>query len=245
VIRVRPLDRLPAIREEPGPGDPLPERLRSRVEAAWQAAQVESGHRLWDGLLFHLGGMEASAWWGRFVPYRLWVAGRRDPELRRLLGLRPLAVCGLLWQGDALVLGRRTGRAVQDPGCWELAPSGGVDPAARGPDGGIDLAAALLRELQEEVNLSEAGVEEPRSRWVAEDETEGTVEVAFELRARASAAELRARFEARPRPEGGPEYETLCLVSAAELPAFVAGRAGAFSPVSLALLRVQGLLPPA
>jgi len=245
VIRLRPLDRAPAIREEPGAGDPLPERLRPRVEAAWRAAQAESGHRLWDGRLLHVVEMEASLWRGRFVPYRLWVAGRRDPELRGILGLRPLAVCGLLWHEGALVLGRRASRAVQDPGCWELAPSGGVDPAARGSDGGIDLAAALLRELHEEVNLPESWVEAFRPGWVVEDEAEGTVEVAFELRVRASAADLRARFESRPRPEGGPEYEELRRVSAAQLPGFVAGRAGAVSPVSLALLRARGLLPAA
>jgi len=245
VIRVRPLERTPAVREEPGAGDLLPERLRPRVEAAWRAARAESGDRLWDGLLFHLGGMEPPTWWGRFVPYRLWVAGRRDPELRRLLGIRPLAVCGLLWHGGALVLGRRARRALQDPGRWELVPSGGVDPAARGSDGGVDLAAALLRELWEEVNLPEGWVEELRPGWVVEDAAEGGVEVAFELRGPGGEAELRARFEARPRPEGGPEYEALARVPPAELPAFVARHAGALSPVSLALLRARGLLPPA
>ena len=98
-----------------------------------------------DGVVFRLEG--------HFVPYSWYVAARADREIAGVLGLRAVGVCAILECSDGIVLGRRAA-TTNDGGLLELVPSGAVDAdAARA--GSVDLRAAVLTEMREELGLEE------------------------------------------------------------------------------------------
>jgi len=255
-LRVEPL--APGLRVEEEPGPPAPPRaVLERVETLWQAQRAEGPAALWNGLLFSATAVSPARVRGAFVEYRWWVAQRRDPSLRRVLGVRPVGVTGIARSAEGLLFGRRSPRSFLEAGLWELLPSGGLDAGARGEGGAVDAAGQLLRELEEEANLPAACVAsvtprfavsdpEPRPPPAADgpagDLRTGVVELAFALEIDVSSAELRQRFAARPDVHGEPEYSELAVVAPAEVAAFVAERPGGVSPVTLALLRAEALL---
>ena len=161
-MRVRPLDPdALEIWERPAP-----ERspaLRARVAALFERERKDRGTSLFDGPVFSELDRRGDAVVGCFVPYSEWIAQRREPSLVEALAVRPLAVSGLCTVEDQLVFARRAAHVTQDPGCWELAPSGAIDPDARRPDGTVCVATALALELEAELGVPAQRVVE-RSR---------------------------------------------------------------------------------
>jgi len=265
-MRVEPLEPGLRIEEEPAAAPPPPAVLE-RVEALWQAERAASAAVLWNGRLFSARTVAPGLLRGAFVEYRWWVAQRRDPSLRAALAVRPVGVTGIARTAEGLLFGRRSQRAHLEAGLWELLPSGGLDDGARGPGGAVDAAGQLLRELEEEANLSAASVTAVTPRYAVRDAEDaegdpgepgagegsaargglrtGVVELAFALELDVAPDALRRRFAARPDVLGEPEYSALEVVAPADVPAFAAERRGGVSPVTLALLRAEGLLGPA
>ena len=96
------------------------------------------------------------------------VAQIEQPGLLAELGVRSLAVCGMLRCPGGVVLGLRHRAANYQPGMWQLAPAGSVDSGAVGADGTIDLRRQLLRELREELGVVPDVVDEPQPLCIVE-----------------------------------------------------------------------------
>lgn len=212
--------------------------VAARVDALWEAEQARRGAALYDAQLFSLTAREGARLRGAFVPYRRFVAQRADPRLDAALRVRPLGVMGLCLVEDGVLFGLRSDAMLVDPGCWELPPSGGVDPGARETGGRIAAERQLFAELGEELHVRPAEVRRVAPLALVRDTRSSITEVAFELELTLSFAEVRARHAAGDNHE----YAELCHVPPGEVAAFGAARGARLTGAARALLAHQGLL---
>jgi 8-oxo-dGTP pyrophosphatase MutT (NUDIX family) len=217
---------------------PLEADLERRVADLWRQAQAHRATPLFDGELLSVTSIEGTRIAGRFAPYRWFVAQRADPTLSAALGVRPLAVSGLLRCRDGVVFGRRSEGSTQDAGRWELVPSGGLDRACRRPDDTIDFGAKILDELREETGCPPGAVDSAVPFVVVEDPASGVfdigVDIALDLDAEAVLAAHRSR--------ASDEYDRLRIVPVPEIGMLVRQADAPVVEVSLALLRARGML---
>ncbi len=208
------------------------------VAAAWRAARARR-RDLFDGTLFSVERFSTGRIFGRFVPYRYLVAQRARPELFEPLRVRPLAVSGLLACVGGVVFGRRAAALTDDPGAWELAPSGGVDvQAAESAVGGttrVNLRRQIMAELDEELGLKDDDISALEIFCAVEDDASHTIDIGIALSSPLAAEAVRARHAGCK----SREYAALEIIGIENLPGFVAG----LLAVSRALLERRGLIP--
>lgn len=219
------------------PPPPPPEAILARVETLWQEERAQRGGALFEGRLFSLGrtsGSHLEVW---EAPYRWWVAQRRQPSLRALLRVHPLAVTGICHLAGGYVLAQRSARTTQDPGLWEFAPAGGVADLCRGPPPVILAERQVLAELHEELNLDEGCLAgSPRPVFLLHDPAEGVTDVAYELSLTLTPGELEDRFLKRD----SREYEALRICDQEGLRRWIATDPEAVSPAARAITPLLG-----
>lgn len=227
----------------------LPAALDAEVERLWRAACVRMEHgdagRLFNGRVFSIDRIGPHAIEGHLTEYRRLVAQIEDHSLFPALGIRSLSVCGVLRCAGGVAIGRRPAGAIYQPGMWQLAPAGSVDASAVGPDGVADLAAQILRELDEELGLTDAQVGRPIPLCVVEHPGSHVSDCGMALTTDLDAEAVLAIHRRR----GNGEYGELRIVPESELEAFAAQAGDSLVPPAraylfhLGLLR-QGLSPP-
>ena len=214
-------------------GEALPDELAERVDTLWSAARAEFGDTLYDGRFLSLTRRKGDTLYGRFLPYRFAVAQRRDPALMGELGVRPLAVTGLLMVDEGYVFGLRGAGVAINRGLWELAPSGSIDPECRQPDGTVDILHQLRGEAEEELNVPAPALRGLRPFALVYNTETGITEVGIAGRIACDAAALRRVFAERRNRE----YEAMAVVPDAAADAFDGDGLGrGVDPVSHALL---------
>ncbi len=219
--------------------------LDGTVEEFWRsaAARVAAGGAgtLFNGRVFSADVITACEITGHVTEFRRIVAQMEEPGLFGALGLRPLAVCGVLRCADGVPFGRRHPAAIYQPGTWQLPPAGSVDDRAIAADGTVDLCAQVLGELTEELGIASDQVARPRPLCVVEHPGSHVSDVGLALATRLTGAQV---LEAH-RSHANAEYAALRVVPFAELAKFV-GRAGDLlvPPARVFLVRA-GLLPSA
>ncbi len=200
----------------------LPVALDCEVERLWQAAckRVAAGGagRLFNGRVFSIDSFAPDLVTGHLTEFRRIVAQMERPALFAELGVRPLAVCGVLRCADGVVMGRRHRGAVYQGGMWQLPPAGSVDAEAVGADGSVDLRQQLLSELREEVGLTADMVEEPQPLCIVEHPGSHVSDFGLGLVATLNAGAVLAAYQAG----ANGEYEQISVIAEAELPAFLA-----------------------
>lgn len=219
----------------------LPRALDQEVERLWRAAceRVAAGGagRLFNGRVFSVDRFAAELVTGHLTEFRRIVAQMEQPALFPELGVRPLAVCGVLRCADGVVIGRRHRGAMYQAGMWQLPPAGSVDAGAVGADGAIDLRRQLLSELREEVGLSADAVEEPRLLCIVEHPGSHVSDFGLGLVTKLSAEAVLAAHQAG----GNDEYEQIRVIAETELPAFLAETGEALVPPAWEFLVRAGL----
>jgi hypothetical protein len=238
MIRARALARDVRVVEEPAFRPQVSGAVLARVDALWREQKAARGGALFDGRLFsvsHASEREIRGW---FSDYRWWVAQRCDASLRDALRVRPLGVTGLVRAGDATLFGRRAERVLMNPGGWELAPSGGVEPSARDASGDLSLVAQLLSEAREELGLDTSRAERAAPFALIEDEGTGVLDAFVSVELTLGALGRAPLLERA----GGADYAELAWVLSADLSAWVAARSDSLDPTSAAALEVGGLL---
>ncbi len=219
--------------------------LDAAVEVLWRAAaaRVSAGGAgtLFNGRVFSADRITPTEITGHISEFRRIVAQMEQPALFAALGLRPLAVCGVLRCADGVPFGRRHPAAIYQPGMWQLPPAGSVDPSAVAADGTVDLAAQVLAELTEELGVPPDQVDRPNPLCVVEHPGSHVSDVGLALVTRLTGAQV---LEAH-RMHANAEYDFLRVVPFAELVDSV-GRAGDLlvPPARVFLVRA-GLLPDA
>ncbi|MCW3476569.1 NUDIX hydrolase [Rhodovastum sp. RN2-1] len=221
--------RFRVVREMP----PLPAALDAEVDRLWAAAQIRMGGRLFNGRVFSADLITPRLVCGHWTEFRRIVAQMDRHALHPLLGVRPLAVGGVILGPDGVVFGRRPAGAIYQAGEWQLPPAGSVDPGAAGGAGAVDVVRQFLTELQEELGLPASAVHDPRLLCIVEHGGSHVLDLGVAVRTSLSAAEIRAAHAGH----GNGEYDPLAVVALPALPAFLA-RAGALlnhqAPVFLA-----------
>jgi hypothetical protein len=194
----------------------LPESIDREVEELWQNEQKIRGPAVFNGSL--LSAIEASSEriLGRVVEYRLLIAQRARPELFEVLQVRPVAVSGLLECPDGIVFGRRAVTVTQDPGLWELVPSGGLD-ASRFTAGEINYCSQILEELSEELGVGLESISRVVPFCLVEDLESHVLDIGIGMMSPLAAAALVGNQQAA----GSKEYEEVRVVSRADLAEFI------------------------
>lgn len=221
----------------------LPEALERTVETLWQhaASRMAQGGagRLFNGSVFSADSITPALITGHVTEYRRVVAQFEEPALFDQLGLRSLAVCGVLRCADGVVIGRRHVDAIYQAGLWQLPPAGSVDGAAVDADGSVNLRRQIVTELGEELGLSPNCLTAPPvPLCIVEHAGTHVSDLGMALTtALDSAAVLAAHLAS-----GNAEYHPLSVVPFAELPEYVRQLGDALVPSALYVLRRSGLL---
>ena len=220
----------------------LPASLDAEVEALWQAAaaRVAAGGagQLFNGRVFSADSIAPHAITGHLTEFRRIVAQMERPGLFAALGVRPLAVCGVLRCADGVVFGRRHAAAIYQPGMWQLPPAGSVDAEAVAADGSVDVFAQLRAELVEELGLSPAAVRDPRPLCVVEHPGSHVCDLGIGLTTALAGADVLA-IQAE---HGNREYQRFAAVGFGALAGFVAQAGETLVPPAREFLCQMGLL---
>lgn len=216
--------------------------LDAEVERLWQPAAARvaegGGGRLFNGRVFSADSITPRLISGHLTEFRRIVAQMEAPALFQTLRLRPLAVCGVVYCADGVVVARRHPSAVYQPGMWQLPPAGSVDEHAVDADGTVALNRQLLDELREELGLSAVDVDAPRPLCIVEHPGSHVSDFGMALRCRLDAAAILAAHAAR----GNQEYQTVRVLRREELTRFVADAGARMVPPAPVFLRRAGLL---
>jgi HAD superfamily hydrolase (TIGR01509 family) len=204
----------------------LSEPVRARIDTLWAEEQRAHPNRF-DGTLLTFAGRSGDTLYGRFVPYRYYLAQRRDPEIARALGLVPLAVSGIVECDGAVAFATRGDTTTQYPGWIELVPSGGIGAEFLRADKSVDYAGQLVQELVEELGVPESAIAEREPIALLRDHRDEVIDIGCVLRVSAAAR--------REVLTSGEEYHSLRWVPIAELPQFVTAERDRLVPTSRAL----------
>jgi len=231
MISVAPLPPGVSVVEVPAPAPPSADTL-SRIDAIWQDEQKRRSGRITDGRIFSVSRRDGATFKVWQSQYKWWIAQRRDPTLFPTLALRPLAVSGIVRLAEGLVFARRAESNTQDPGLWELPPSGSIDETSRQLGGAIDAEAQILAELEEELAVSPEALDAPpQAAAMMADDVDHVIDIVFALSVSLSASKLLAGFAAM----ANREYTAVRVLDARNAVALLA-REGGLSPASAALL---------
>jgi hypothetical protein len=210
------------------------------VEELWQTAsqRVAAGGagRLFNGRVFSVDTISPHLVTGHLTEFRRIVAQMERPGLLSL-GVRPLAVCGVLRCAGGVVVGRRHPAAIYQAGMWQLSPAGSVDAGAVGDDGVVDVRRQLLGELQEELGLAADAVDEPRPLCIVEHPGSRVSDFGLAMSTNLTAEAVLAAH----RAGGNAEYHELRVVPEARLAAFLAEIGEALVPPAREFLVRAGL----
>lgn len=197
----------------------------AEVNRLWSLAQKQHGGRLFNGLIFSFVAFDQGKLWGSFVDYKYYMAQLAVPELKASWQIHPIAIsCICVW-GERVLLGQRSSLVTDFPGCFELAPSGGIEPAAA-VNGRIDVVKQALIELEEEAFIVSGQVKTCLPMALVQELTSGTYEMCMRM-------ELHEGGEVLASSE---EYTKLQWMSQKQLKAFASLERGRFVPFSLFLI---------
>jgi hypothetical protein len=221
----------------------LPPALDAEVATLWRIASqrvaVGGAGALFNGRVFSADTIAPDMITGHLTEFRRIVAQMERSALFEALGVRPLAVCGVLRCADGVVFGRRHAGAIYQADMWQLPPAGSVDAHAVGVDGVVALNRQLLSELQEELGLQPDQVDAPVPLCVVEHPGSHVSDLGMALRCELDAEAIRAAHAER----GNGEYPTLRIVPFAGLTAFLADAGDTMVPPAPIFLARAGLLP--
>ncbi len=206
------------------PMSTLPPALDAEVERLWQIAQAHTP-RLFNGRVFSADVITPRLVCGHWTEFRRIVAQMRRPDLHRELGIRSLAVNGVIVGPDGVVLGRRPVDAVYQADEWQLPPAGSVDASAAGREGAVDVLRQFFGELREELGLDPAAVSAPRLLCIVEHPGSRVLDLGIAVTTQLSAAAIRTAHAAG----GNGEYGALEVVPVSGLPAFLTRAGGALN----------------
>jgi hypothetical protein len=224
------------------PMPPLSPALDARVEALWTRAadRVERGGagRLFNGRVFSIDAITPDLITGHLTEYRRVVAQAEDHALFPDLGIRALAVCGVLRCAGGIVIGRRPAAAVYQPGLWQLCPAGSVDGGAARADGTMDYQAQLRTEIREEIGLPPETLGPATPLCVVEHPGSHVCDLGMAVTTDLGAEAVLAAH----RDHGDGEYDPLRIVPVPGLPAFIDWTGDTLVPPAPVFLRRAGLL---
>ena len=190
---------------------PRPHRIdpesEAEVDRLWDEA-VRARPEMFNGRVFSADRVSSGCVVGHWTDYKFGYAQMRRPALFATLGVRPVAVCGVVRCPDGIVFGRRSASAVYQAGQWQCPPAGSVERRA-GEGERVDLAAQLMAELEEELGLNSADVLSVRPLSAVEHPGSHVVDLGLAIETARRGAEI---VHAQRAARGRAEYEEIVIV---------------------------------
>jgi len=194
--------------------------LLAQADALWERELV-ARPKLFDGRVFSLASREGGTLRGFAAPYRWHVATQRDPERFAALGVRSLAVTGLVTASGHLFFGLRKAALAIEGGLWETAPAGTLHTNLREPCGALSWRGIFLEELAEELGVP-ARAEDLRPVGLVEDTVTGIWELGVAVDLQADHRDVLGAWSSLD----ATEHTELAAVPLADVPRFLKERAG-------------------
>jgi hypothetical protein len=210
----------------------MPASLEAEVERLWGIEQLKRSQPLTNGSILSAVSISPHKILGRIAQYKQYIAQRARPELFDVLGIRPVAVSGVMECEDGLVFGRRADNVTQDAGLWELVPSGGIDVNGVTSAQEIDFLSQVLRELHEEIGVGDGAVARMTPFCLVDDLVSHVVDIGIAILCPLSLAALR-----RAQREASDEYEEICAIPVEGIDTFIRSTAPELVPTSVTLAR--------
>ena len=191
----------------------LPANVETIVASIWEQ-EIRERPRLFNGVVFSADTVTAGCIEGHWTEYRRVLAQMRVNDLFATLGIRALAVNGLLECAEGVVLGRREPNSVYQPGGWQSPPAGSVERRSGSPDdSNLDLAGQVLAECEEELGIQAGDVMVLKPVVAIEHPGSHVVDIGLLLRTSLTFAEVETTW----RRNGNCEYDQLRLLIPASL----------------------------
>jgi hypothetical protein len=217
----------------------IPPATEKKIEEIWESEKAKRGNKLFNGPLLSLIRLEGTVLEARVVDYRSYLAQTRAPELFSELGIRALAVSGLVAAEGKIAFGRRATHLTQDAKKWELVPSGGLSPRTNMNDGNALIEEQILEELAEELGVPHSAVTYIRPFLVVEDMEAHVVDIGIDVSLSINSVQIKEASQVR-----SDEYSEIRWVDSAEIDKFysIKEHGDEFVAVSLELLKAKRLL---
>jgi 8-oxo-dGTP pyrophosphatase MutT (NUDIX family) len=212
--------------------------LEAEIARLWATAQERTNGQLFNGRVFSADAIGFHHVGGHWTEFRRIVAQMQRPHLFHSLGLRPLAVNGIVLGPQGIVFGRRPAGAIYQAGQWQLAPAGSVDDGSAAPDGAVDIMRALLAELREEIGLTAPQVRASHPLAIVEHAASHVLDVGVPLYTALTAKEISSAH----RRAGNGEYRSLEVIAAADVADFVTTAGERLTSQALVFLTRLGVL---
>lgn len=171
--------------------------LEERVHFIWNESILAKPH-LWNGSMLSLVNDSGGTLLAEQIEYRYWyfqmVTGTD-------LGIRPIAVTGVLRLDGDLIFGRRSSQVTQEASQWELAPSGGVSSSRMSFMKSPSLSDQLSIESEEELNFNMSLFGDPSLLGFLDDEQTGVRDYIYRCDLNISWSRFNADFASRKSRE--------------------------------------------
>lgn len=204
----------------------LSDEAHALVEKTWQEELKK--RELYNGELLSAVSYDKEKLTGVFFPYKLFIAKIRNPSFK--IKMVPVSVSGLILHGDNVLIGQRSNRVTEFPGCYELPPSGSIGRQVL-REGRIDLKEQLAIELFEEVGITPKKIKKIQFFMLAHDKEQDHIDLC---------AEIKISPFALQSVSG--EYSQIMTIPKNELPDFVNRYSDQFVPLSIMILKLKKLI---
>lgn len=212
----------------------IPASIDDLARSIWQEEVQRRGANIFDGEIVSVASIDGDRIVGRRAHFRWLLAQSRDSSIFKWSQVRPLAVTGLLFCPEGVIIGHRSQSVYQFPGLGELAPSGSVDLSTLGANGSISLQQQLMQELREEIGIDVGAVTELEPLAIASDAEGQVFDVCFTLRTSLRWTEIQEIFGR----SGSAEYDRLELLPLSDVSRFLQANKTTVTPLTLALLQM-------
>lgn len=212
----------------------IPTHIDELANDIWREEVERQGSHLFDGEIVSVVSIDGNRIVGRRADCRWLLAQSKNNSIFKWSQVRPLAVTGMLFCQEGVIIGHRSKSVYQFPGMGELAPSGSVDLSTLSSDSQISLKQQLMQELREEIGIDIDSVIEVKPLAVVSDTASQVFDVCFTVRTSLSWSDIQNIFQ----QSGSAEYDRLELLPIIDIPRFLQISQSNITPLTLALLQM-------
>ena len=239
MLKVRPLSNQLYIELKDHSAVRAPE-IEEKISQIWSNEEKKRGKNLFNGPILSFVNFTQNVIEAKVEDYRSLIAQAHSPHLYDLLKIRPLAVSGFVSVDCQILFGKRALHVTQNPGMWELVPSGGLTPAAFSKGKELAVQEQLFEELREELGLNRSMVNAVIPFLLIEDTLSHVIDIGVEVALSGSRAQIDALSTKR-----SDEYSEISWVEASQIEDFcLKNQNCGIVDVSIELLKAKKILGP-
>lgn len=207
----------------------LASELQEEIQKIWSDA-VAIRPKLFNGIIYILTDHRDDALYIAESEYKLSFALQKNSNIFSGLSINLLAVTGLLFCKDGLILGRRSRTVTSQNGLWEPAPAGSLSC--------LDPRAQVLEELEEELGITGDKITKIECKGLITDLSTNIADIIFELKTDQNFDSIKSRIERHKNDE----YDAICCVKTSDLKKFLSENQGNFIPILPEALKLTDLI---